>query len=81
MKAPKRSKLTSTMKGQPDYSNAEVLTQMATEVWNANQNTLVAHWIKENPGVPADEITLVHWTDSEGVHFKVKREPKAEVAE
>lgn len=81
MRTPRRDKLTSTMKGQPDYSNAEVLAQMATEVWNANQNTLVAHWIKENPGVPADEISLVHWTDSEGVHFKVKREPKPEVAE
>jgi len=49
---------------------------MAAEIWNANQNTLVAHWIKEHPGVPADEISLLQWSDAEGVHFKVLHKPK-----
>ena len=79
----KKKKLARAVAGDPDYvpPTAEMLAQMAAEVMTRNQDTLVANYILKNPDVPADEITLVTWTDEEGMHFKVKREPKLEVPE
>lgn len=71
----KKKALAKAVAGDPNYvpPTAEMLAQMATEVMTRNQDTLVANYILKNPDVPADQITLVTWTDSEGMHFKVQR--------
>lgn len=72
----KKKKLDKAMAGQPENyvpPTPEMLAQMASEVLMRNQDTLVAHYIAKNPDVPADEITLVTWSDEEGMHFKVVR--------
>lgn len=80
----KKKKLAKAVVNLPEnYTppTAEMLAQMAAEVMTRNQDVLVANYIMRNPDVPSDEITLVTWQDEEGMHFKVKREPKPEASD
>ncbi len=76
----KKKALAKALANDPDYvpPTSEMLAQMAAEVMTRNQDTLVANYILKNPDVPADEITLVTWTDDRGMHFKVERKEKSE---